>query len=75
MLLSLAPPGVPLIIDFIEEMDLSQRKQLSNLGIIQDSEVEIVTRDRAGVILMVKGSRIGIAKDMAKMIRVSIKSG
>lgn len=72
MKLTVAPPGVPLIITTIEHITNAEKTQLSSLGLVQGSSIQIITRDHSNLILNVKNSRIGIEKALAKRISVDL---
>lgn len=70
MNLNLAPVGVNLKIVKIK-IKGEQKKQLANMGFVEDAEVIVVSENMGNIIVNVKGSRVGIGKDISQKIMVT----
>lgn len=70
MNLTLAPVGVKLKIIKIK-IKGDQKKQLANMGFIEDAIVTVVSENAGNLIVNIKESRVGIGKDLSQKIIVS----
>ena len=74
MNLLLAPKDVDLKVQRIrdQKLDKNQIAQLQNLGFVEGANLRVVSDVQGSVIVIVKGVRVGLGKDLAECIRVSM---
>ena len=72
MNLSIAPIGVPMKIMKIRVKG-EQKKQLANMGFVEDATVTVVSSATGNTIVNIKDSRVGIGLDISTKIMVSPK--
>ncbi|CAK7022921.1 MAG: hypothetical protein PEPC_00951 [Peptostreptococcus russellii] len=70
MNLSLAPLGVPMKINKVR-LKGEQKTQLANMGFVEDSELMAVSENAGNIIVNIKGSRVGIGKELAMRIMIA----
>ncbi|MEG0249646.1 MAG: FeoA family protein [Peptostreptococcus sp.] len=70
MNLSLAPIGVPMRINKVR-LKGEQKTQLANMGFVEDSELMAVSENAGNIIVNIKGSRVGIGKELATRIMIT----
>lgn len=70
MNLAIAPVGVELKIVKVK-IKGDQKKQLANMGFVEDAKVIVVSDNLGNLIVNIKDSRVGIGKDIAHKIMVS----
>ncbi|SFE80056.1 FeoA family protein [Peptostreptococcus sp. D1] len=70
MNLALAPIGVQMKIVKVKIKD-EQKKQLANMGFIEDAVVSVVSSNSGNLIVNIKDSRVGIGIDISQKIMVS----
>lgn len=70
MNLAIAPVGVELKIVKVK-IKGDQKKQLANMGFVEDAKVIVVSDNLGNLIVNIKDSRVGIGKDIAQKIMVS----
>lgn len=73
MNLLLAPKDVDLKVLKIRDrkLDKTQITHLQNLGFVEGANLRVVSDVQGSVIVIVKGVRVGLGKDLAECIRVS----
>lgn len=69
MNLSTAPIGVPMKIMKIR-IKGDQKKQLANMGFVEESIITVVSSTGGNIIVNVKDSRVGIGLDLSSKIMV-----
>ena len=69
MELLMAPVGEKMKIIKIK-LDGEQKKQLANMGFVENADITVITENAENIIVNVKDSRIGIGKDIAQRIIV-----
>ncbi|CAC9925203.1 FeoA domain protein [Aedoeadaptatus coxii] len=74
MNLLLAPKDVDLKVQRIrdQKLDKNQIAHLQNLGFVEGANLRVVSDVQGSVIVIVKGVRVGLGKDLAECIRVSM---
>lgn len=70
MNLSLAPIGVSMRINKVR-LKGEQKTQLANMGFVEDSELMAVSENAGNIIVNIKGSRVGIGKELARRIIIT----
>ncbi len=69
MNLTFAPSGVPMKILKVK-LKGDQGKQLSNMGFVEGASIMVVSENNGNIIVNIKGSRVGIGKDISQKISV-----
>ena len=69
MELLMAPTGKIMKIIKIK-LDGEQKKQLANMGFVENAHIIVLTENAGNIIVNVKNSRVGIGKDIAQRIIV-----
>lgn len=71
MALSQAPVMKPLRVSSVDVSDDKLSGMLGSLGIVKDASIEVISRDRSGgTIIMVKGSKLALDKNLSGAIKV-----
>lgn len=70
MELLMAPVGKTMKIIKIR-LDGEQKKQLANMGFVENADITVLTENAGNIIVNIKDSRIGIGKDIAQRIIVT----
>lgn len=73
MNLAIAPVGVPMKIIKIR-IKGEQKKQLANMGFVEDAIITVVSSATGNIIVNIKDSRVGIGHDLSSRIIVSPQS-
>lgn len=73
--LLMAPMDRDLIILKVKEKKIPQEqlKHINNLGFIEGSDIRVVSESMGNLIVIVKGSRVAIGKDVAAAFMVGEK--
>ncbi|WP_249520262.1 FeoA family protein, partial [Fusobacterium nucleatum] len=67
--LLMAPTGKIMRIIKIK-LDGEQKKQLANMGFVENANITVLTENTGNIIVNIKDSRVGIGKDIAQRIIV-----
>lgn len=53
-------------------MDEKSKKRLASLGLVVDSELSVISSGKEGVVLLLKGTRLALDRDIASRIFVRV---
>ena len=66
----LMAPTLKIIIIIKIKLDGEQKKQLANMGFVENANITVLTENTGNIIVNIKDSRVGIGKDIAQRIIV-----
>lgn len=66
-----APEQTPLKVARLS-MDEKSKKRLASLGLVVDSDLSVISSGKEGIVLLLKGTRLALDRDIASRIFVRV---